>query len=97
MLVNTLRWRESFNVSAALDEKFPEDIFGGLGYVSGRDKDGRPVTYVICFLSVLCNQLTVILHEATISTEEVRTSKLFFLISRDSFGTNTFNYVFRPS
>ncbi|KAF4610435.1 hypothetical protein D9613_006924 [Agrocybe pediades] len=47
MFVNTLRWRESFDIPAALEEKCPEDVFGGLGYVSGHDKEGRPVTYNI--------------------------------------------------
>ncbi|TFK39893.1 CRAL-TRIO domain-containing protein [Crucibulum laeve] len=45
MFVSTLRWRESFNIEAALEEKFPEDIFGQLGHVYGHDKEGRPVVY----------------------------------------------------
>jgi hypothetical protein len=43
MLVNTLRWREEFDIKAALVEDFPEDIFGNVGYISGHDKEGRPV------------------------------------------------------
>ncbi|KAF9006036.1 CRAL-TRIO domain-containing protein [Cyathus striatus] len=45
MFVNTLRWRKSFNIEAALEEKFPEDIFGQLAHVYGHDKEGRPVVY----------------------------------------------------
>jgi len=45
MLVSTLRWRESFKVEEALQEEFPEDIFGKLGYIYGHDKEGRPVVY----------------------------------------------------
>ncbi|KDR80634.1 hypothetical protein GALMADRAFT_240979 [Galerina marginata CBS 339.88] len=45
MLVNTLRWRESFGVAAALKEEFPPDIFENLGHIYGRDNEGRPVTY----------------------------------------------------
>ncbi|EGN96686.1 hypothetical protein SERLA73DRAFT_184823 [Serpula lacrymans var. lacrymans S7.3] len=45
MLVSTLRWRESFKVEEALQEEFPEDIFGQLGYIYGHDKEGRPVVY----------------------------------------------------
>ena len=47
MLVSTLRWRESFNVDAAMKEEFPEDVFGQLGYIFGNDKAGRPVVYVV--------------------------------------------------
>ncbi|KAJ2915480.1 hypothetical protein MD484_g4931, partial [Candolleomyces efflorescens] len=45
MLVNTLRWRESFNVESLLKEEFPQDIFGGMAKISGVDKDKRPVVY----------------------------------------------------
>jgi len=43
MLVNTLRWREKFDIKAIMQEDFPKDIFGTLGYLYGRDKEGRPV------------------------------------------------------
>jgi phosphatidylinositol transfer protein SFH5 len=43
MLVKTLQWRESFDVSAAMKEEFPADIFGPLGHIYGHDKEGRPV------------------------------------------------------
>jgi phosphatidylinositol transfer protein SFH5 len=46
MLVSTLRWRESFNVEAAMKEEFPRDIFGQVGHNFGHDKAGRPVVYV---------------------------------------------------
>ncbi|RXW23990.1 hypothetical protein EST38_g1859 [Candolleomyces aberdarensis] len=45
MLVNTLRWRESFNVEAVMKEEFPEDIFGNMGKIYGLDKERRPVVY----------------------------------------------------
>lgn len=47
MLVSTLRWRESFGVDAAVKEEFPEDVFGRVGHIFGRDKEGRPVVYNI--------------------------------------------------
>lgn len=46
MLVNTLRWREEFDIKAIMQEDFPKDIFGNLGYLHGRDKEGRPVVWV---------------------------------------------------
>ncbi|KAL0059394.1 Non-classical phosphatidylinositol transfer protein (PITP) [Marasmius tenuissimus] len=45
MLVATLRWRDEFNVEAACKEEFPKDIFGQLGHIYGKDKEGRPVVY----------------------------------------------------
>lgn len=46
MLIATLRWRDHFKVNEAVKEEFPDDIFGKLGYVYGKDKGGRPVTCV---------------------------------------------------
>jgi hypothetical protein len=46
MLVATLRWREEFKVEEAVKEEFPQEIFGNLGHVYGKDKEGRPVVYV---------------------------------------------------
>jgi len=43
MLVNTLRWREEFNVKAAMAEDYPKDIFGKLGHIYGCDTERRPV------------------------------------------------------
>lgn len=43
MMVATLRWRDEFNIEAALKEEYPKEIFGQLGHVYGRDKGGRPV------------------------------------------------------
>ncbi|KAG2011423.1 SEC14 cytosolic factor [Coprinopsis cinerea AmutBmut pab1-1] len=45
MLVGTLRWRESFNIEAALKEEFPQDLFGKLAHVHGVDKENRPIVY----------------------------------------------------
>jgi hypothetical protein len=46
MLIATLRWREEFGVEAACKEHFPEDVFGNLGHVFGKDKEGRPIMSV---------------------------------------------------
>ncbi|KAF7309950.1 CRAL-TRIO domain-containing protein [Mycena indigotica] len=43
--VETLRWRDEFKVDDACKEEFPEDVFGKLGHIYGRDKEGRPVVY----------------------------------------------------
>ncbi|KAL1748202.1 CRAL-TRIO domain-containing protein, partial [Schizophyllum fasciatum] len=45
MLTNTLKWRQDFGIEAALKEEYPDDVFGKLGYISGKDKQGRPVIY----------------------------------------------------
>ncbi|KAJ2910747.1 Non-classical phosphatidylinositol transfer protein (PITP) [Coemansia aciculifera] len=45
MLTNTLKWRAEFNIATLLDEEFPEDVFGNVGYIFGHDEQGRPVTY----------------------------------------------------
>ncbi|KAJ7251455.1 CRAL-TRIO domain-containing protein [Mycena rebaudengoi] len=45
MFVATLRWRDEFNVDAAVKELFPQDIFGHLSHIFGHDKAGRPVVY----------------------------------------------------
>ncbi|KAJ2672762.1 Non-classical phosphatidylinositol transfer protein (PITP) [Coemansia sp. RSA 1085] len=45
MLVNTLKWRAEFGVEGILQEEFPKDVFGNVGYLYGHDNDGRPVTY----------------------------------------------------
>lgn len=46
MMVATLRWRESFDIAAVMQEEYPQDVFGKLGHIYGKDKDGRPVTFV---------------------------------------------------
>ncbi|PIA14997.1 CRAL/TRIO domain-containing protein, partial [Coemansia reversa NRRL 1564] len=45
MLTNTLKWRAEFGVDGILEETFPEDVFGKVGYLYGHDTAGRPVTY----------------------------------------------------
>jgi hypothetical protein len=45
MLTATIRWRDQFKIDELLKEEFPSDVFGKLGYVYGKDKGGRPVTY----------------------------------------------------
>jgi len=44
MMIASLRWRKLFNVEEAIKETYPEDVFGQLGHVYGRDKEGRPIT-----------------------------------------------------
>jgi hypothetical protein len=45
MLLNTLKWRRDFKADELKSETFPDDIFGKVGKISGKDKEGRPVTY----------------------------------------------------
>ncbi|KAG8813075.1 Non-classical phosphatidylinositol transfer protein (PITP) [Serendipita sp. 399] len=45
MLVATLKWRKEYKVEGITKEEFPEDVFGKVGVISGKDKGGRPVTY----------------------------------------------------
>ncbi|KAG8954115.1 Non-classical phosphatidylinositol transfer protein (PITP) [Tulasnella sp. 419] len=45
MLAETLKWRHTFKAAETADEEFPDDVFGKIGYVYGKDKGGRPITY----------------------------------------------------
>ncbi|EIM86857.1 CRAL/TRIO domain-containing protein [Stereum hirsutum FP-91666 SS1] len=45
MMIATLRWRDEFKVDEAINETFDAKIFGNMGHVYGKDKEGRPVTY----------------------------------------------------
>ncbi|KZT25261.1 CRAL/TRIO domain-containing protein [Neolentinus lepideus HHB14362 ss-1] len=45
MLVNTLRWRESFKLDEVMEEQFDDKLFGRVGHIYGKDKEGRPVVY----------------------------------------------------
>jgi len=47
MMISTLKWREEFKVDELATEEFPQDLFGSIGHVFGKDKGGRPVTYNI--------------------------------------------------
>lgn len=44
MMISTFKWRDEFNTDALVSEEFPQDVFGPVGHVFGKDKDGRPVT-----------------------------------------------------
>ena len=44
--MHTLRWRDEFKIDEVMQEEFPADIFGNLGHIYGRDKQGRPITYL---------------------------------------------------
>lgn len=44
MLTATLKWRDvTFDVQSALKEEFPQDVYGGMAHIAGKDKEGRPV------------------------------------------------------
>jgi phosphatidylinositol transfer protein SFH5 len=45
--IATLKWRAEFRPEDTLNETFPDDAFDGLGYVFGKDREGRPITHVI--------------------------------------------------
>ncbi|RPD58931.1 CRAL/TRIO domain-containing protein [Lentinus tigrinus ALCF2SS1-7] len=45
MLVSTLKWRDEFKIDEIMQEKFDPEVFGKLGVVHGKDKEGHPVTY----------------------------------------------------
>ncbi|KAG8698701.1 Non-classical phosphatidylinositol transfer protein (PITP) [Ceratobasidium sp. 395] len=45
MLISTLKWRAEFRAADTVNEQFDQKIFGKLGYVHGKDKEGRPITY----------------------------------------------------
>ncbi|KAK2463600.1 hypothetical protein APHAL10511_004351 [Amanita phalloides] len=45
MFISTLRWRKTFDIDVIMKEEFPQDIFGQLGHIYGRDKEGRPIVY----------------------------------------------------
>lgn len=47
MMAATLKWRHEQKIDELLEETFDDSIFGKVGYVSGHDTDGRPVTYVL--------------------------------------------------
>ncbi|KAI9434546.1 CRAL-TRIO domain-containing protein [Russula earlei] len=46
LMVDTLRWREEFNIESVMAETYP-DVFDGFGHLYGRDKEGRPIMYNI--------------------------------------------------
>ena len=46
MIISTFKWRDEFKTDELATEEFPEDVFGPVGHVFGKDKEGRPVTYV---------------------------------------------------
>ena len=41
----TIKWREEFKASETINEEFPLEVFEGVGYVFGKDKEGRPITF----------------------------------------------------
>jgi hypothetical protein len=49
MMIDTLHWRDEFNIEGAMNETYP-DVFKSFGHLYGRDKEGRPVVYCPLFL-----------------------------------------------
>ncbi|KAI8988040.1 CRAL-TRIO domain-containing protein [Mycotypha africana] len=46
MLINTLKWRKEYKTDGILDEEFDTNVFSdNVGFIHGKDKEGRPVTY----------------------------------------------------
>ncbi|KAI0741307.1 CRAL-TRIO domain-containing protein [Daedaleopsis nitida] len=45
MLVATLKWRDELKIDEIMGETFDPEVFGKLGKVFGKDKEGHPVTY----------------------------------------------------
>ncbi|KAM5544274.1 hypothetical protein V8D89_001934 [Ganoderma adspersum] len=45
MLAATLKWRAEIDIDAIMQEEFDQDLFGRLGKVYGKDKDGRPIAW----------------------------------------------------
>ena len=43
MLTNTLKWRNEIKIDSIMDEKFPDDVFSGVGRIYRTDLGGRPV------------------------------------------------------
>lgn len=67
----TLKWREEFNIEGLLNETFPDEVFGKVGYIYGRDKEGRSITYVFApRFFLLRSSLTPQLPTAIMCTEE---------------------------
>ena len=73
MMISTFKWRDEFNTDALASEEFPQDVFGPVGRVFGKDKGGRPVTYVppVCTSDRFRSKSS---HEATTSTGVTKTS-----------------------
>ncbi|KAL4571974.1 hypothetical protein LXL04_018742 [Taraxacum kok-saghyz] len=44
MIVNTIKWREDFNVDKVFDEEFGSDL-DNIGHIEGKDKAGHPLCY----------------------------------------------------
>ncbi|KAI0035321.1 CRAL/TRIO domain-containing protein [Vararia minispora EC-137] len=44
-MIATLRWRDEFDIDKAMNEEFPQEVFGDLGHIYAHDKQKRPVTY----------------------------------------------------
>ena len=45
MLTATLKWRKEIDIDAIMQEEFDQELFGRLGKVYGKDKDGRPIAW----------------------------------------------------
>lgn len=44
MMISTFKWREEFKVDELANDESLQAAFSSVGYIFGKDKDGRPVT-----------------------------------------------------
>src|SRR5262245_26934105 len=86
MMVATLCWRDEFKVQEVLKEEFPAEVFGNLGHVYGKDKEGRPVMLVHGSSSFLFPCSGLIYCPATIYMAAIKISRLFLETSIGSSG-----------
>ena len=84
MMIDTLRWREEFNIEAAMNETYP-DIFDGFGHLYGRDKEGRPIWYAV-LLYRAHSLLNLMALSAITFMEGITTSRQPLVTSSGLFG-----------
>ena len=91
MMIETLRWREEFNIEAAMNETYP-DIFDGFGHLYGRDKEGRPIWYAV-LLYRAHSLLNLVALVAITFMEGITTSRRPLVMSSGLFGEQ-YNFFF---
>jgi hypothetical protein len=90
MLISTLEWRQEFKIEDAMKEEFPEDIFGSVGHVFGKDKEGRPVTCVETNLRSSSPYVLTYLYVDITSMAVTKTSRQCSAMFRGLLGTCLF-------
>lgn len=86
MLVNTLRWRQEFDVEKAVNEEFPADVFGNLGRIYGHDREGRPNTWVYLVPYTCSGLISFLGFSATTCTAGIRIFRQSSATYNVSFG-----------